>query len=249
MEKEKFFSKFNITDYNNDLEDILEKKFFSEDVKNILLNILYKIENAYDDYNKVKVETNLKKDILEEIIQTISRKCKEIELIKPKISEETILDNKRFILEKNKIISFANEKTVYYGLCNLQDDRFKISKEYTVLQKPMEELLNKGYIIDKEELIRDFDGWAWNITIGDIPNHTYNLVYQNLKMLVGQKFLQDCISNMGKIDFIDKLEKKLDSNYKEEISNRIKELIYEICLLEYLINNAEKQENLVKEKE
>ncbi len=54
MEKERLISKLNIKDYNNQLEKILSKKTFSEDTKNLLLNMLYKIENAYDDYNKVK---------------------------------------------------------------------------------------------------------------------------------------------------------------------------------------------------
>lgn len=54
MEKEKLISKLNIKDYNNQLEKILSKKTFSEDTKNLLLNMLYKIENAYDDYSKIK---------------------------------------------------------------------------------------------------------------------------------------------------------------------------------------------------
>ena len=73
MKKEDFLSKLNIKDYNNQLEDILEKKSFSEGAKNILLNILYKIETAYEDYNKVKIDTITKKDILEEIIEIIEK--------------------------------------------------------------------------------------------------------------------------------------------------------------------------------
>ena len=52
MGREEIFSKLNIKDYNNELEKILEKKSFSEGTKNILLNILYKMETSYDDYNK-----------------------------------------------------------------------------------------------------------------------------------------------------------------------------------------------------
>ena len=49
MEKNKILSKLNIDirDYNNELEKILENKLFSYDVKNLLLSMLYKIENAY----------------------------------------------------------------------------------------------------------------------------------------------------------------------------------------------------------
>ena len=55
MAKEDIFSKIStIGNYNNELERVLEKKAFSEDVKNLLLNMLYKIENAYPDYEMVK---------------------------------------------------------------------------------------------------------------------------------------------------------------------------------------------------
>ena len=56
------FSKI-IKDYNNELEIILEQKAFSSDVKNLLLSMLYKIENAYEDYKKVKGKCMLKKAI------------------------------------------------------------------------------------------------------------------------------------------------------------------------------------------
>ena len=58
MEKRKILSKLNIDikDYNNELEKILENKLFSYDVKNLLLSMLYKIENAYRDYETVKLE-------------------------------------------------------------------------------------------------------------------------------------------------------------------------------------------------
>ena len=66
MEKSKILSKLNIDikDYNNELEKILENKLFSYDVKNLLLSMLYKIENAYKDYEKVKVEVPSKREYI-----------------------------------------------------------------------------------------------------------------------------------------------------------------------------------------
>lgn len=37
MKKNKIFSKFNLKNYNDELEEILETKVFSFDVKNLLL--------------------------------------------------------------------------------------------------------------------------------------------------------------------------------------------------------------------
>ena len=42
--KEKLIDKFVKKDYNNDLEEVLAKKNFEEEVKNLLLDIMYKIE-------------------------------------------------------------------------------------------------------------------------------------------------------------------------------------------------------------
>ena len=65
MEKNKLLAKLKIRDYNNELEKILENKLFSYDVKNLLLSMLYKIENAYRDYETVKVEVPSKKEFIE----------------------------------------------------------------------------------------------------------------------------------------------------------------------------------------
>ena len=54
MDAEKIFSKLNSKDYHNQLEKILENKDFSEDVKNLLLSCIYKIDVAYKVQSKVK---------------------------------------------------------------------------------------------------------------------------------------------------------------------------------------------------
>ena len=73
--------------YNDELETILEKKSFSVDVKNILLNMLYKIETSYEDYFIVKRNVEDKKVFIQKILNTIEE-CNEIVLMKPSKSEE-----------------------------------------------------------------------------------------------------------------------------------------------------------------
>ena len=58
-------------DYNNKLEAVLEKKYFDENVKSILLSILYKIETSYKDYKHVKQGVETKEEFIERIINTI----------------------------------------------------------------------------------------------------------------------------------------------------------------------------------
>lgn len=248
MAKEDLFSKLNIKDYNNQLESILENKSFSEDTKNILLNILYKIETAYDDYKKVKVNVDLKKEILEEVIKIIKDNCNEIEIVKPKLNGETKLEGKKYIIEKdnNKIISYPNEKNVFYALNHLKENHFILENKYKILKEPMEKLLNQGYIIDKEETIRDFDGWTWNILSNDIENHIYNLIYQNIKILFGNDFLKNAIEYNQTIDFITEFEGKVNEICDEDNKFDISSLIYQIAILENIKNDIEKKENILE---
>ena len=60
---DKLLEKIVKKDYNNELEEVLEKKYFDENVKSILLSILYKIETAYKDYQNVKQDVE-NKDML-----------------------------------------------------------------------------------------------------------------------------------------------------------------------------------------
>lgn len=244
--KEDLFSKLNIKDYNNQLENVLENKDFTENAKNILLNILYKIETAYEDYIKVKVFVPLKKELLEEIIKIIKEKCNEIEIVKPRINGETKLENKKYIVEKNKIISYPNEKNVFYALNNLDDRLFLLNIKYKSVKAPMERFLNKGYIIDKEEIIRDFDGWTWNIIANDIENYSYNIMYQNIRILFGIKFIQEIMNNRN-VDFIEEFERKIKENIEEDTS--FAKLIYQIAVLEYIERNKSEKENILKTKQ
>lgn len=246
MDKEEIFSKLNIKDYNNELEKILEKKSFSEGTKNILLNILYKIETSYEDYTKVKVGTRTKKEILEEVINIIENNCKEIELVKPKLEEETKLKDKSFIVEYSdrKIISYPNEKTVYYGICHLRNKDIIINNKYEILKEPMEKLLGIGYIMEQEEIIRDFDGWSWNVSTDEIESYIYNLVYQNIRILIGEEYLLENINKFPIIDFIDKFEKRIRSICNEELANEIILDVYQIAILENVKEDKVKQRKL-----
>ena len=125
MAKEDIFSKISrIGNYNNELEAVLEKKAFSEDVKNLLLSMLYKIENAYADYETVKRNVEKKKEYVKNIIQIIEEQCKEIEFVKPYTKECEILQGKNFLVDKE---SDARSYLFYgtkgkYLFRNLRDD-------------------------------------------------------------------------------------------------------------------------------
>jgi len=236
MAKEDIFSKINLKDYNNILENILEQKAFTEDVKNLLLSMLYKIENGYQDYETVKVNVNSKKYFLKKIIQIIKEECKKIELIKPLSEESKILEEKKvnYIIEKEegKIIVYPNERMILEALITLNQKDIELKEEYELFELGLKEILIKGNRMNSAEIIRDFNGWSWDITTSQMESKNINLVYQNLLMLLGNNFMQTWITD-GKEQETEEIElpnnEILRSKYnnsfgmtKEEMKENIK---------------------------
>lgn len=197
MAKEDIFSKINLKDYNNILENILEQKDFSRDVKSLLLSMLYKIENGYEDYETVKVNVSNKKYFLKKIIQIIQEQCNEIELIKPLTQESKILEenNVNYIVEKEKgkIIVYPNERIILEALVTLKQKEIDVKEDYKLYRFGLEEILQKGNRMSIVEVIRDFNGWSWDITTSQMENKNCNIIYQNLAILLGNTFLQSFI--------------------------------------------------------
>ena len=235
MGKEEIFSKLNIKDYNNELEKIIEKKAFSEDAKNLLLSMFYKIENAYDDYKKIKSIEKTKKEELEQLLKTIENDCDFIELIKPLIKEETILKDKKFMVlkEEKKVIAYQNEKAIYYGLCKLQQPKYVIETDLDIIGRALEEVMNEGLWINNAEIIRDFDGWSWNIEKNDIDSFIYNLVYQDIVILLGENHLNKWRYN-----------KQYFKEINNIISKKVYKLIVKIALQELLRNHSEEEKKI-----
>lgn len=199
MAKEEIFSKINLKDYNNVLENILEQKAFSKDVKNLLLSMLYKIENGYEDYKTIKVNVSNKKSYVKKIIQIIKDECKEIQLIKPLSEDSKILkeNNVNYIVEKEtgKIISYQNERMMLEALVTLSQKDIVLDEQYYLYNLAMKEVLSIGNRMNCVEVIRDFNGWSWDITANQMEGKNINIVYQILLILLGNRFLQNWITN------------------------------------------------------
>ena len=102
MKKERIFSLLNIKDYNNELEKILAKKHFSMDTTHLLLSMSYKIENSYNDYEKVKQEVLSRNKYMEKLISIIKTNCYEFNTIMPSMPEFDELKDKKFVIDTEK---------------------------------------------------------------------------------------------------------------------------------------------------
>ena len=193
MEKNNILSKLKIRDYNNELEKILENKLFSFDVKNLLLSMLYKIENSYKDYETVKVEVPSKKEYIENILRIIKEKALKIFLVKADTTEGEELAKNNLVYkidkENGEIVCFQNEFVILNALYKLDESNDDIYVPYEYVRQPLNKLINTGKLDTKVEVIRDFNGWSWNIVLKEINNLDYNFVYQNALLLNAKRYI------------------------------------------------------------
>ena len=193
------FSKTEREEYNDRLEEILENKKFNIEAKNLLLSMLYNIENSYEDYYKVKTNVDTKKEFIENLLRIIEEECEEIITVTPRTEESKELEiiNKESLIDVKlgKIVVYANEKDLLFSLVKL-DEEFKSYREYKIFKGKLEdeyliksrkEVLINGAAMNRSEVIRDFNGWSWNNAILDIENININLIYQNMLILLGRR--------------------------------------------------------------
>ncbi len=252
MDTEKILSKITPKDYHNELEIILEDKDFSEDVKNLLLSCVYKIEAGYHDYEIVKKEVLSKKEYLEEILSIIKKKCHHIEIRKEPI--EDIQHNAKIRYEIDRmegdiILWHPNEKTLLYAIYELDDNQIYVDEKYSIIRTSLSELLNKGENMNRLEVLRDFNGWNWNTDPDELQNRTINLVYQNLIFLLGINFMEEWIHSEEVKDYFglarEKIQKKFGKQKGENISKQISKLALNVCIQ----TNFKQKEYLLEEKE
>ena len=131
MSKKDFFSK--LKNYDNELEQILEKKEFSSDIKNLLLSMFYKIEISYKDYKIVKRVSKEKNEFMQHLLQIIDKDCKKIEIVEPNSGKGRVL--KKYNLHSisdlvyKKIVTYPTEADFLYALADLERKYFYIPEE------------------------------------------------------------------------------------------------------------------------
>lgn len=203
------FSKMNNTnEYNNKLETILDHKEFDTETKNLLLSMLYKIEVSYNDYHKVKTDTEIKEKFIEKLLYIIENECEDIKTVTPKTKEskqlEEIGENNIVDASKGKILVYANEKDLLFSLFALDTkfSQYKNNKNYNfddinskdmMMFNAIQKFIAIGEAMDASEIVRDFNGWSWNTNAKDIENINANLIYQNIMILLGNKIKNEIL--------------------------------------------------------
>lgn len=234
-EKEKLLSKLTMKDYRGDLEFVLDGKKFDEEAKNLLLNVYYKLDSFYKDYKAVKIECEDKNDYLEDYIKIIKSKCKNILLVKPK----EITEGGKFSVNKKtgEIKCIPNELVLLNAIFKMierdvETDRLLL-EDFTKIC--LNKIIYKSKTINSVEPLRDFTGWSWQIAIEENDNIINNLIYQNLVLLLGYKFVNE---NIYKSNIVSVLSNELNKKkYGENGYNFLVDLL-KTCIIAF--NNSSK---------
>lgn len=186
------FSK--IKDYNLELEEILDRKYFSSNIKNLLFSMIYKIEISYVDYLQVKKCVRTKDDFLNELIETIRLYCDNVKTVEPDSDQAKMLiknDVKALTNEKERsILAYPTEISLLYALSEISPKYFYMNQDFS-LKKQFQNVLVNGYIQNNMEILSDFTGWSWDKTFNKKYAYIDNLIYQNLLVILGEKFLYE----------------------------------------------------------
>lgn len=246
--KEEFFSKFK--DYNKELEKILEKKDFSEDTKNLLLSMFYKLEISYNDYYLVKGNCKTKQEYLENILENI-KTSNSIEVVKPDDDEfEKLQQNGLYAidLKLKKIKVIANELALLSAILELNNFQICLNEQYNLIRNSMPYLLNLAYDMENVEVLRDFNAWSWNTLVDEIKDININLIYQNLKIALNKDIFMSLEQQNGYSDVIETIKKILNEKYGECISKKIIDLIFKSSIIIYINSSNNEAKRLLDER-
>lgn len=252
QKKKNILDKIVKKDYNNELEKILEEKQFDENVKSTLLSILYKIEMAYKDYETVKKDIETKEEYISNILDIIKNDCNLIKIIKMDDEQSKIPNNKTYIInkEKKEIISYPIERKLLYAIAKISKRQKIIKDDYYFIDRTLSELINVGNNINMVEPLRDFNGYSWSVIPQEIESIDHNLIYQNLRILVGNEFLNKWVKNTEYIiDYFNLFEEKLEDKYGKENKIKMVEKISYISVLLYFKFKDSIDEEMIEQKE
>lgn len=184
--------------------------------------MFYKIETSYNDYAKIKMVDTSKNEFLEEIIKDVDEYCNYIYLLDPKKEEIQSLKRQNTLAlteeREKKIYSYPTEIALLYGIADIKPKYFFIHKKYDYIKDVFQKLLSEGSNLNKTEVIRNFNGWSWDVDGDKQINNVCNLLYQGLAIIFGEAFLKRWEDDFSpKNDYILEMKKRLKEDYDEKI--------------------------------
>ena len=215
-------------DYIYEIEKTLEKKGITNEIKSLVMDTLFKIEETYPNYKRIKVDVLEKRDYIREIVVAL-KKVDNIYIMN--MQEKDILkcvtDTK---IDKNArgyydIQIYHNNLSLLYALQTI------INEEYGINEQPcssaFDKILKIGGIYSNIEILRDFSGWNWNRNKIKNFNIYYDIIYKNLLLILGIDKMIELKKTRQCIHFMKKyLLKKYKNDNVEKLMEILKEIVF-----------------------
>lgn len=233
------FSK--LKDYNSELEEILDRKYFSSSIKNLLLSMIYKIENSYNDYFTIKRVVRTKQEFLTELVETINKYCDNVKAVEPDSKGSDILEKNKVLALTNEkersILAYPTENALLYAISDIAPKYFYIKNE-VIFKKVIQDMLVEGYNTNNLEILVNFNGWSWDAKSKSNGKYINNLIYQNFLFLLGENFLKEWrTTSSNKLDYFAEIENRINTLDKDN-----KFLLYVCKILYAKVTPKEKEQ-------
>ena len=217
-------------DYIYEVEKVLEKKKITNEIKSLVMDTLFKIEETYPNYKRVKVDVLEKKEYINQIIRAL-KMVENIEVMY--MQEKDVLKCvTKTMVDKNEngyydITIYQNNLSLLYALQTIIHEEYGGNE--IACSDTFTTILKYGGIYSDIEILRDFSGWNWNRNSIKNINIYHDIIYKNLLLILGidkiieLKKTKQCIYFMKKY-----LLKKYKNKNVEKLIDIIKEIIFVI---------------------
>lgn len=215
-------------DYIYEIEKTLEKKGITNEIKSLVMDTLFKIEETYPNYKRIKVDVLEKRDYIREIVVAL-KKVDNIYIMNMQEKDilKCVIDTK---IDKNArgyydIQIYHNNLSLLYALQTI------INEEYGINEQPcssaFDKILKIGGIYSNIEILRDFSGWNWNRNKIKNFNIYYDIIYKNLLLILGIDKMIELKKTRQCIHFMKKyLLKKYKNDNVEKLMEILKEIVF-----------------------
>ena len=215
-------------DYIYEIEKTLEKKGITNEIKSLVMDTLFKIEETYPNYKRIKVDVLEKRDYIREIVVAL-KKVDNIYIMN--MQEKDILkcvtDTK---IDKNArgyydIQIYHNNLSLLYALQTIINEEYGINEQ--ACSSAFDKILKIGGIYSNIEILRDFSGWNWNRNKIKNFNIYYDIIYKNLLLILGIDKMIELKKTRQCIHFMKKyLLKKYKNDNVEKLMEILKEIVF-----------------------
>ena len=225
-------------DYIYEVEKVLEKKKITNEIRSLVMDTLFKIEETYPNYKQVKVDVLEKKDYISQIIIAL-KKVENIDIMY--MQEKDVLKClTKTTVEKNQrgyydIQIYQNNLSLLYALQTIVNEEY--GGDELPCSSAFDKILKIGGIYSDIEILRDFSGWNWNRNKIKNFNIYYDIIYKNLLLILGIDKMIELKKTRQCIHF---MKKYLLKKYKNKNVEKLMEILKEIVF----VMSSEEEKNL-----